>query len=160
MSTLPELLDEDVQEIEKVLKDFLAKSEATLALITAEGGFLVVQQGEVSRIDCVTLGALSANAFNAAQAISGLLDDAGFTHIYQQGARYSLLVSAIDSYNTMVVLFPAQISVGAVKFYAAPTVVAIARQLKTAQRRPANRGIDLAALNLADSSQLFKRKSK
>jgi F0F1-type ATP synthase membrane subunit a len=34
MATLPELLDEDVQEIETALKDFLTRSEATLALIT------------------------------------------------------------------------------------------------------------------------------
>ena len=59
MATLPELLNEDVQEIETALKDFLTKSEATLALITAEGGFLVVQQGDVARFDLATLGALS-----------------------------------------------------------------------------------------------------
>src|SRR5216117_933181 len=102
MATLPELLYEDVQEIETALKDFLTKSEATFALITAEGGFLVVQQGDAARFDSVTLGALSANAFNAAQAIAGILDEPGFTHIYQQGERFSLLASSIDKYNTMV----------------------------------------------------------
>ena len=159
MPTLPELLAEDVQEIDAVLKDFLAKSEATVALITAEGGFLVAQQGDSTRFDCVTLGALSANAFNAAQAISTLLDDAGFSNIYQQGARFSLLASAIDGYNTLVVLFPSHLTVGAVKFFAAPALVAIARQFKVAAGRPSNKGIDLAVLNLTDSTELFRRKS-
>src|SRR5438105_3748036 len=160
MATLPELLNEDVQEIETALKDFLTKSEATLALITAEGGFLVVQQGDVARFDLATLGALSANAFSAAQAIAGILEEPGFAHIYQQGERFSLLVSAIDEHNSMVVLFPARMSVGAVKYYVAPTLTLIATQLRKAQQRPSNRGLDLAMMNLADSIDLFKRKDR
>ncbi|MCI0534151.1 MAG: roadblock/LC7 domain-containing protein [Verrucomicrobiales bacterium] len=160
MATLPELLDEDVQEIETALKDFLTKSEATLALITAEGGFLIVQQGDIARFDSVTLGALSANAFNAAQAIAGILDERSFTHIYQQGDHFSMLVSGIDEHNTLVVLFPARVSVGAVKYYVAPTINLIATQLRKAQQRPSNRGLDLAMMNLADSADLFKRKDR
>lgn len=160
MATLPELLDEDVQEIETALKDFLTKSEATLALITAEGGFLVVQQGDVARFDSVTLGALAANAFNAAQAIAGVLAEPGFSHIYQQGEHFSLLVSGIDEHNTMVVLFPARVSVGAVKYYVAPTINIIAAQLRKAQQRPSNRGLDLAMMNLADSADLFKQRDR
>jgi len=159
MPTLPELLDEDVQEINAALKDFLTKSEASLALVTAEGGFVVMQQGDVERFDTVTLGALSGNAFNAAQAIASLIDEPSFTHICQQGEHYSVLAGAIDSYNTMVVLFPARVSVGAVKYFAAPAIRRIAQQLKKAHQRPSNRGIDLALLNLADASDLFKRKS-
>lgn len=159
MTTLPELLEEDVQEINAALKDFLAKSDASLALLIAEGGFLVLQQGSLARLDTVTLGALSANAFNAAQAISHLVDEPSFTHIYQQGERYSLLASAIDGHNTMVVLFPARVSVGAVKYFAAPAIQIIARQLEKAGQRPDNRGIDLALLNRADSAELFIRKS-
>jgi predicted regulator of Ras-like GTPase activity (Roadblock/LC7/MglB family) len=160
MATFPELLDEDVQEIETALKDFLTKSEATLALITAEGGFLVVRQGEVNMFDSVTLGALCANAFNAAQAIASILDESGFTHIYQQGERFSLLVSGIDTHNTMVVLFPARVSVGAVKYYVAPTINIIASQLRKAQQRPSNRGLDLAMLNVVDSADIFKPRGR
>jgi len=160
MATLPELLDEDVQEIETALKDFLTKSEATLALITAEGGFLVVQQGDIQKFDSVTLGALCANAFNAAQAIAGVLDESGFTHTYQQGEHFSLLVSGIDEHNTLVVLFPTGVSVGAVKYYIAPTISAIAALFRKAQQRPSNRGLDLAMMNLADSTDLFKRKDR
>lgn len=159
MSSLPELLEEDVREIEATLRDFLARSEATLALITAEGGFLVMRQGEIERFDSVTLGALAANAYNASQAIAGLLGESNFTHIYQEGQGLSLLVSGIDPYNTLVVFFPSQVSVGSVKYFAAPALEAIARQFKKASERPSNRGIDLAMLNVADSSELFQRKA-
>jgi hypothetical protein len=88
------------------------------------------------------------------------LGEPGFTHIYQQGERFSVLVSGVDDHNTLVVLFPARVSVGAVKYYAAPTVNIIAAQFRKAQQRPSNRGLDLAMLNLADSSDLFKRKDR
>ena len=159
MPTLPELLDEDVQEIEKALRDFLAKSEATLALVTAEGGFLVIKEGAADAFDCVTLGALSSNAFSASQAIAGLIEEPNLTQVYQQGERFSLLTSSVDHYNTLVVVFPAQVSVGAVKFYIGPAVAIIAAQLRKAQRRASNKGIDLALLNVSDSTELFRRKS-
>ena len=159
MSTLPELLEEDVQEIEIALKDFLAKTEATLALLTAEGGFLIVKQGAAEQYDSTTLGALASNAFSAAQAIGTITGESKFTHIYQQGDKSSLLVSDIDGHNTMVVLFPSTVSVGVVKYYATPTVAAIAAQLGKARQRPSNRGLDLAMLNLSDSSILFQRKT-
>ncbi|MSU61939.1 MAG: hypothetical protein EXS31_06030 [Pedosphaera sp.] len=158
MSTLPELLEEDVQEIESALKYFLAKSEATLALVTAEGGFLIVKQGDSEKYDSTTLGALASNAFSAAQAIGSITGETTFTHIYQQGDKSSLLVSDIDGYNTMVVVFPSSVSVGIVKYYATPTVAAIAAQFSKAEQRPTNRGIDLAMLNLPDSSVLFQQK--
>jgi predicted regulator of Ras-like GTPase activity (Roadblock/LC7/MglB family) len=160
MATLPELLEEDVQEIETALKDFLTKSEAALALVTAEGGFLIVQQGDLGKFDSVTLGALSANAFNAAQAIAAVLQEPGFTHIYQQGERFSLLVSGIDEHNTLVILFPTHVTVGAVKYYVALTIKTIAAQFRKAQQRPCNRGLDLAMLNLPNSAELFKRKDR
>lgn len=159
MATLPELLEEDVQEINSALKEFLERSEAVLALITAEGGFLVVQQGEVEQFDTVTLGALSANAFNAAQAIAGLVAEPNFSHIYQQGERFSLLASAIDGHNALVVLFPARVNVGVVRYYVAPALQAIATQFEKARQRPSHRGIDLALLNLSDSTELFRRKT-
>lgn len=159
MATLPELLEEDVQEINSALSEFLDRSEATLALVTAEGGFLVVQQGDTAQFDTVTLGALSANAFNAAQAIAGLVEEPNFTHIYQQGEKYSLLASSIDGHNALVVLFPAKVNVGVVRYYVASTLESIAAQLEKARQRPSHRGLDLALLNLADSTQLFRRKT-
>ena len=159
MATLPELLPEDVQEIQAALRDLLAKTEATLALIMAEGGFLVVHEGDAARVDVTTLGALASNAFNATQAIARVIEEPDFTHIYQQGEAISMLVSQIDSYNAMVVLFPAQVSVGAVKYYAGPTVERIAHRFDVAQKRPSNHGLDLALLNLPDSEEIFRRKT-
>ena len=57
MPSLPQLLEEDVQEINTALQDLLVKSEATAALVAAEGGFLIFQQGDTIQFDATTLSA-------------------------------------------------------------------------------------------------------
>jgi len=56
------------------------------------------------------------------------------------------------------VIFQANLSVGAVKYFATPAAQKIAKQLKTALERDPREGVDLSMLNMADPSQVFKRK--
>jgi hypothetical protein len=56
------------------------------------------------------------------------------------------------------VIFRAQISVGAVKYYALATIAQLAQQLRTAQERAPGEGYDLSMLNIADSAGLFRKK--
>jgi predicted regulator of Ras-like GTPase activity (Roadblock/LC7/MglB family) len=156
MACFPQLQDEDVQAVNSCLAEFLDKSEATAALVTAEGGFLIFQQGETGQFDATTLGALASNAFNATQAIASLIDEPSFTSIYQQGARHSMLICNVDLSTMLIVLFPASISVGSVKYYAAFTIKEIARQLGLARQRTPEI-IDLAMLNLPDSTNIFRK---
>jgi hypothetical protein len=65
----------------------------------------------------------------------------------------------VDENCLLVVIFKAQVSVGAVKYFALPTVKRIAVQLQIAQERNPNAGLDLSEINLADPSELFKRKT-
>jgi hypothetical protein len=46
-----------------------------------------------------------------------------------------------------------------VKYFAIPAVKRIAVQLQIAQERDPGAGLDLSELNLADPSEVFKRKS-
>jgi hypothetical protein len=65
----------------------------------------------------------------------------------------------VDENCLLVAIFKAQVSVGAVKYFAAPTVKRIAVQLQIAQERDPGVGLDLSELNLADPSEVFKRKT-
>lgn len=158
MPSLPQLLEEDVQEIDAALKDFLAKSEATAALVAAEGGFLIFQQGNTTEFDPTSLSALAANAFSATQAIASVLQESSFSTVYQQGLRYSILIGQINRVHTLIVIFPASTSVGAIKYFAAFAIQSIAAQLAKAKARAPDEGMDLAMLNLADPSELFRAK--
>src|SRR5213079_2163426 len=151
MATLPQLIEEDIREIDGALNDLLTKSEATSALVIDKGGFLITQCGEVRRFDFTTLGALAAAMYAATQGIASLVSEINFSSVYQQGENFSILVQNVDEHCLLVIIFKAQISVGAVKYYALTTLTLVAKQLQTAQARSPEEGLDLSALNIADT---------
>ena len=158
MSTLPQLIEEDVQELDDTLRELLKQSEATTGLIIDKGGFLITHSGDARQFDLTTIAALASGAYLANQTIANLVHETNFNNVYQQGEKYSMFAMNIDEHCLLVVIFKAHLSVGAVKYFAAPAVEKIANQLKLAQERDPGAGFDLSVLNLADPSELFKRK--
>jgi predicted regulator of Ras-like GTPase activity (Roadblock/LC7/MglB family) len=155
---LPQLIEEDMRQIDGALGDLLMKSEATSALVLDKGGFLITQCGDTRRCDTTTLGALAAAMYAATQGIASLVGEIDFSSVYQQGENISLLVNNVDEHCLLLVIFRAQISVGAVKYYALGTIAQLAQQLQAAQARAPGEGYDLSVLNMADSSDLFRKK--
>lgn len=160
MPTLPQLIEEDVRVLDAALDDFISKSEATSAFVLDKGGFVINQRGDTNSFDTTTLGALAAAAFAATQGIAGLVQEATFSSVYQQGENFSLLVSNIDEHCLLVVIFRAQISVGAVKYYAVNVVSQVSQQLVVAHNRAPGEGLDLSVMNMADSAEFFQKKTE
>ncbi len=159
MSTLPQLIEEDIRVMEAALDNFLTKSESSAALILDKGGFIICERGDVEGCDTTTLGALAAAAYAATQGIAGLVQEATFSNVYQQGETNSILVSNVDEHCLLVAIFRAQTSVGAVKYYAINAISQIGQQMHVAHTRDPDAGLDLSVLNLADASQLFQQKA-
>lgn len=159
MATLPQLIEEDIERLEADLRDLLEKSDATTALVIDKGGFLISSQGDARQFDLTTIAALASGAYLANQTIASLVHETGFNSVYQQGEKFSMLVTGIDEDCLMVVIFKAQVSVGAVKYFAGPTTKRIALQLQLARDRDPGARLDLSELNLADPSEVFKRKT-
>lgn len=157
--SLPQLIDEDMEQIDAIFSDFLAKSEAQSVLVTAEGGFLVSHYGHTSRLDTTTLGALASNSFEANRAIAGLIGEPNFSSLYQSGEQFSLFVLSIDGFNLIVVIFPVTTAVGAIKYYALAARSEINKVFERARRRAPGEGLDLAMMNVADSTHIFRRKN-
>jgi predicted regulator of Ras-like GTPase activity (Roadblock/LC7/MglB family) len=120
MATLPQLLEEDIQQLDDGLRVLLEKTDATTALLIDQGGFLLTSQGDSRHFDLTTIAALASGAYMATQTIAGLVHETNFNSIYQQGEQYSLYAQRVDDYCILVVIFKAQVSVGLVKYYAAP----------------------------------------
>jgi len=158
MATLPQLIEEDMRQIDGALGDLLTKSEATSALVLDKGGFLITQCGDTRRFDTTTLGALAAAMYAATQGIASLVGELDFSSVYQQGDNFSMLVNNVDEHCLLLVIFRAQISVGAVKYYALGTIAQVAEQLKAAQARAPGEGYDLSVLNIADTADLFRKR--
>jgi predicted regulator of Ras-like GTPase activity (Roadblock/LC7/MglB family) len=158
MATLPQLLEEDIHQLDDLLREYLRSTDALTALIIDKGGFLITHQGDSRQFDLTTIGALASGAYLANQTIANLVNEENFDSVYQQGETVSMFVTNIDEHCLLVVIFRAQVGVGVVKYYATNARHRIGKQLKIAQEREPGAGLDLSVLNLADPSGLFKRK--
>ena len=156
IGSLPQLIEEDIRQLNALLDDFLIKSEADAVLLTAEGGFLVSTHGKIGDLDTTSIGALASNSFEANKAIAGMIGENEFSCIYQAGAEHSLYVQSIDGFNLMVVIFPVRTAVGAIKYYAQAARQSVAKIFERARQRTPG-GLDLALLNVTDTTELFKR---
>src|ERR1039458_10194701 len=129
MAGLPPLTEEDVHLFDAALDELLRRSEAAAALVIDKGGPLIGQRGAVDKFDATTVAALAAGAFSATDMMARHLGETSLAHIYQQGRQVSLLISNVDDNLLLIVVFPAETGVGAVKYYAAEAVARIARQM-------------------------------
>jgi predicted regulator of Ras-like GTPase activity (Roadblock/LC7/MglB family) len=158
MGTLPQLIEEDIRCFDEALRELLDKSEATTALVIDQGGFLISSYGDARQFDLTTIAALASGAYLANQTIANLVHETNFNSVYQQGERFSMFVLCVDDHCLLVVIFKAHVSVGVVKYFALPAGEKIAQQMRAAQERDPGSGLDLSVLNLADTTELFKRK--
>jgi predicted regulator of Ras-like GTPase activity (Roadblock/LC7/MglB family) len=158
MATLPQLLVEDIQRLDDELRELLDRSDATTALIIDNGGFLITSAGDSRRFDLTTIAALASGAYLANQTIANLVHETNFNSVYQQGEKFSMFVLRVDEETMLVVIFKADVSVGVVKYFATPAAQQIASQLQFAHQRDPEGGLDLSVLNIADTSEVFKKK--
>ena len=157
MLSLPQLIEEDIQLLDSALGDLITKSESTAALIIDKGGPLIIQKGDAERFDTTTMAALAAGSYAATQAIAGLVGELDFSSIYQQGQNFSVLVNNIDDQLLLIVIFRANISVGAIKYYANTTITQVAEQIARARLRDPDTNMDLVSMNLLDTADVFRR---
>jgi predicted regulator of Ras-like GTPase activity (Roadblock/LC7/MglB family) len=158
MLSLPQLIEEDIAVLDAALGDLITRSEATAALVIDKGGPLIIERGDCAGFDTTTMAALAAGSYCANQAIAGLVGEADFSSVYQQGTAHSLLVQNVDDQLLLVIIFRASFSVGAIKYFAAGTTQLIAAQLARARERDPDAGMDLVELNLPDTTTLFQRR--
>jgi predicted regulator of Ras-like GTPase activity (Roadblock/LC7/MglB family) len=159
MATLPQLIEEDVQQFKAILGEFLTDTDATTAMVIDKGGFLIQHRGDADQFDLTTIAALASGAYLANQTIANLVHEENFDSVYQQGEKFSMFVMNVDQYCMLTVIFRAVLSVGAVKYFAARATARIAAQLQVAHLRNPESGLDLSVLNVADPSEFFQKRS-
>lgn len=158
MATLPQLIEEDIETLDGVLKEYLGHTDAVAALIIDKGGFLITHRGDAEQFDVTTIAALASGSYLANQTIANLVHETNFDSVYQQGDKHSMFVNNVDDCCLLVVIFPSEVGVGIVKYHAAGACERIAGQIKTAQERDPGAGLDLSVLNVADTADFFKRR--
>lgn len=157
MPTLPQIIEEDIQQIDDALHKLLREADATTTLVIDKGGFLISHQGDARKFDLTTIAALSSGAYMANQTIASVVEEPNFNCVYQRGDKFSFFTTLIDEHCLLMVIFEARRNVGAVTYYAKAATAAIANQLKIAQARNPGGGFDLSFLNVADTEALFHK---
>ena len=156
MGTLPQLIEEDIQQLNECLREFLSQTDATTAIVIDKGGFLITHQGKADGFDLTTIGALASGAFMANQTIAGLVNEPNFSSIHQQGENFSLYCCNVDEQVMLIIIF--RCHVGVVKYFVASAIKKVAAQLEVARRRAPDKGIDLSVLNVANPQEVFRKK--
>ena len=159
MGQFPTLNQEDIDHIDQAMRDLLTKSEANIALLVEKAGYLIHQCGNPEQLDTTTFATLGSNAYNAVQFMANLVNESNFTSMYQQGESYSTLMVNVDENSLLVVVFPTHLTVGSMKYYAAPAVRAIGATIGEASLRSPGIGFDLSDLDAKDVQALFQRKT-
>ena len=159
MAAFPTLKEEDFREFDGAMKDLLARTEADFAVLIEKAGYRIHVAGDEGGRDTTPLATLAANAFNATEFLTGLLQEPHFSGMYQQGEQVSTLILSVDTSCLLLIVFKTTRSVGAVKFYARDTLQRLAAQLEAARQRAPEQQVDLASLNPDDIGDLFKQGS-
>jgi predicted regulator of Ras-like GTPase activity (Roadblock/LC7/MglB family) len=157
-TTLPQLIEEDIDKLNSILNGYLEESEATAGIVIDKGGFHITSCGSLGQIDITTLGAMASACYAATQQLAGLVEEPDFDCVYQQGNENCILIRNIGEYSLLVIVFTSKVGVGAVKYYAENIVDGLTKQFETAYERDPGSGLDLSVLNSADTSGFFKKK--
>ncbi|MEI9898071.1 MAG: roadblock/LC7 domain-containing protein [Chthoniobacter sp.] len=158
MSQFPQLNQEDLDHLNIVMRELLAKSEAHVALLVEKAGYLIHQCGNPESIDTTTFATLGSNAYNAVQFMAQLVNENNFTSMYQQGENFSTLMVNVDENSLLVIVFPTHLTVGSMKYYANPAARSIADRIVLATARSPGTGIDFSDLDPTDVQALFQKK--
>jgi predicted regulator of Ras-like GTPase activity (Roadblock/LC7/MglB family) len=159
MPTLPQLIEEDIRQIDAVLIELVRQTDLVGAMVIDKGGFLITHQGETGDLDLTTIGALASGAFMATQTIAGLVHEKNFNSTFQQGEKFCLYILEVDEECLLAIIFNSETGLGIVKYYTATVAAAISRQLNLARARNPGVGFDLSVLNIADPTEVFRKKS-
>ena len=158
MGQFPQLIQEDLDALNVTMHALLKKSEANVALLVEKAGYLIHQCGSQDSMDSTTFATLGSNAYNAVQFMAQLVNESNFTSMYQQGEHFSTLMVNVDENSLLVIVFPTHLTVGSMKYYAAPAAKSIGDRIQLATDRAPGAGLDLSDLDPTDVQALFRKK--
>ena len=129
--------EQDIEEINKILADFLDRSQAKCALLIDKEGHLVTRRGEPLGSSVESISALIAGSFAATKEMARQLGEEEFSILFHQGARDSIQLQLVGERTLLAVLFDQRTNLGLVRFYAQETGRQLAAIFEDMAARPA-----------------------
>jgi predicted regulator of Ras-like GTPase activity (Roadblock/LC7/MglB family) len=129
------LTEEGLRGLNNLLGNLVLEAGARAALIIDQGGQMIAAQGETHSYDTMSLAALLMGSFHSTKAIALHLGETEFTKMFQQGQNNSLYMVALETQDTLAIIFPNQVTVGRIKYRLEQSLSAIDQQVLTMYRQ-------------------------
>ncbi len=110
--------EQDIEEINKILADFLDRSQAKCALLIDKEGHLVTKKGFTKSFNTDSIAALVAGSFAATKQVAQLLGETEFTVLFHQGKSENIHIGLVAERALVVVIFDDRTTLGMVRLYA------------------------------------------
>jgi len=110
--------EQDIEELNKILSDFLERSQAKCALVIDKEGHLVTKKGFTKSFSTDSIAALVAGSFAATKQVAQLLGETEFSVIFHQGKNESIHIGLVAERALVVVIFDDRTTLGMVRLYA------------------------------------------
>lgn len=126
---------EDLDQIEKLLEEFLKLSNAKAVFLIDKEGHLVTSQGVTKNINSETLSALVAGSFAATKELARILGETEFSVMFHQGSKDHIHISIIGDRAISAIIFDEKTTVGMVNLYSKELSVKLEKIFDIASRR-------------------------
>lgn len=110
--------EQDIEELNKILADFLERSQAKCALLIDKEGHLVTKKGFTKSFNTDSIAALVAGSFAATKQVAQLLGETEFSVLFHQGKNENIHISLVAERALAVVIFDDRTTLGMVRLYA------------------------------------------
>jgi len=130
-----EFYEEDVDEINAILSEFLDASQAKCILVVDREGHLVTKKGFTRSFDSTSLSALVAASFASTKAMAEVLGESQFLVLSHQGQSEHIHISSVSGRALLVIVFDDRTTLGMVRLYAGEVTNKVAEALARADER-------------------------
>ena len=127
---------DDVQNINRVLREFLELSSAKCALLIDKEGHMITKQGVTRTFDMDTISALVAGSFAATKEMARLLGEDEFSILFHEGKSDNIQLSLVGDRTLLTVIFDDSTTIGMVRLYANETSKRLMECFERARNKP------------------------
>jgi predicted regulator of Ras-like GTPase activity (Roadblock/LC7/MglB family) len=107
--------DRELTTITTSLNKLMSDTNATSVMLIDKSGQVIATQGNGTRRNATTLGALLAGAFSSSRHVAELLGEKDFRTIFQQGVHENIYTTMVEEQWLLVIVFDKLTHIGLVK---------------------------------------------
>jgi len=126
---------EDLDQIEKLLEEFLKLSNAKCIFLIDKEGHLVTQEGVTQTINPQSLSALVAGSFAATKELARILGETEFSVMFHQGKKDHIHISLVGDRAIAAIVFDEKTTVGMVNLYSKELMLKLEKIFDIASKR-------------------------